>query len=299
MRYIIPGKLLPIVAATALLTAMPQPMSVLTGGDGAALAQGQSGGGQGGGNQGGGNQGGGNQGGGNQGGGNQGGGNQGGGNQGGGGQPSHAGGPSHGGEPGSQGRGADQSSINQSQGSGSVAARERVAERYNRALPDQAQSAQTGSRGTGGDHDVGTAMVELDDAATQALLSRGWDTSPVENDGFANHGQRVRTMVHIAQALGYSGHVGALQANFGTPQEIGLLDLQQQVMEAQANDADNLDALLEELEQAIAGVKPGAGPEYDWVLVNLDVDGDGQVTQADLEAALAGETPEDPVDANN
>ena len=77
-----------------------------------------------------------------------------------------------------------------------------------------------------------------------------------------NNGQRVSTMVKVAKSLGYSASVGALQANFGTPQETGIKDLQDQI--TAINEAiatlpgtiDGLSALAAELQtttEAIAG----------------------------------------------
>ena len=43
------------------------------------------------------------------------------------------------------------------------------------------------------------------------------------------NGKKVKTLVAIAKSLGYSASVGALQANFGTPQETGIIDLQNQI----------------------------------------------------------------------
>ena len=69
-------------------------------------------------------------------------------------------------------------------------------------------------------------------------------------------------MVKVAKSLGYSASVGALQANFGTPQETGIKDLQDQI--TAINEAiatlpgtiDGLSALAAELQtttEAIAG----------------------------------------------
>ena len=119
---------------------------------------------------------------------------------------------------------------------------------------------------------------------------------------FRNHGERVSTMVHIALALGYSGHVGALQGVFGTPQENGLLDLGAELEAARAALADapedaalqaEVDRLEQELAARTASVKPGEGPKDGWELVDLDVNGDGVVDRQDLEAARAS-TGEDP-----
>jgi hypothetical protein len=92
--------------------------------------------------------------------------------------------------------------------------------------------------------------VELTPAQTTALLRQGWARHARLDESWRNHGERVRTMVAIAKALGHPASVGALQANFGTPFENGL-------------------------EPVAAG---------DWSVVNLDVNGDGAVDRLDLAA---------------
>ena len=98
-----------------------------------------------------------------------------------------------------------------------------------------------------------------------ALIAGGWGNRPVTNDGFRNHGERVRTYVAIAKALGEGAYVGALQANFGpvtatTPPP--------------ANPRP-----------------PGARPPGDWATVNLDVNKDGIIDARDLLAAEAAPRP--------
>jgi len=90
---------------------------------------------------------------------------------------------------------------------------------------------------------AGSEVLVLSDEETRQLIANGWGANIPSDGVFANHGQRVRTMVAIAQALGYSSHVGALQANFGTSQETGLADLQAEI-------------------EALAGESP-LGPEDD------------------------------------
>ena len=123
------------------------------------------------------------------------------------------------------------------------------------------------------------------------LIGRGWKTDqPL--DGFANHGDRVRTMVELAKALGYNPSVGALQANFGTPSENGIAALQDELAAARAEAEANPDAVakVDELEAKLASAveqaKPGQGPTGDWATADLDVNDDGVVDHADL-AALA------------
>jgi hypothetical protein len=100
------------------------------------------------------------------------------------------------------------------------------------------------------------AVVELTPEQTAAMIRQGWAPPTRLDEGWRNHGERVRTMVEIAKALGYSASVGALQANFGTPFENGL--------------------------------EPAASGE--WSVINLDVDRDGRVDPLDL-AALGASGP--------
>ncbi|HSA83022.1 MAG TPA: hypothetical protein VLE23_19550 [Geminicoccaceae bacterium] len=119
---------------------------------------------------------------------------------------------------------------------------------------------------------------------TQALIERGWK-GPKTHDGFKNHGQRTRTMVELAKRLGYSPRVGALQANFGTPYENGIADLQDRLAEARAaGDEAEVERLEAELEAAIAAAKPAKGPDDSWATADLDVNDDGTVDARDLDA---------------
>ena len=127
---------------------------------------------------------------------------------------------------------------------------------------------------------------------TRQLIERGWRARTVD-DGFRNHGQRVRTMVELAKRLGYGAHVGALQANFGTPFENGIVELQAELEAARvaaAADPDDAEAqqrveeLNAELAEAIAAAKPGAGPDDSWATADLDVNDDGKVDAGDLAA---------------
>jgi hypothetical protein len=135
----------------------------------------------------------------------------------------------------------------------------------------------------GPDLDRGVAYGLAPDE-TQALIERGWK-GPKTQDGFKNHGQRTRTMVELAKQLGYSARVGAMQANFGTPYENGIADLQDQLAEARAsgNQAE-VERLEAELDTAIAAAKPGKGPDDSWATADLDVNDDGIVDGRDLEA---------------
>jgi hypothetical protein len=119
---------------------------------------------------------------------------------------------------------------------------------------------------------------------TRALIERGWK-GPNTQDGFKNHGQRTRTMVELAKRLGYSPRVGAMQANFGTPFENGIADLQDQLAGARAaEDQAAVERLEAKLEAAITAAKPGKGPDDSWATADLDVNDDGTVDARDLDA---------------
>lgn len=160
----------------------------------------------------------------------------------------------------------------------------------------------------------GRPSYTLDDSLTASLVGRGWRAlDDVDETGFRNHGHRVSSMVEIAKLLGYGAHVGALQANFGGPDgtasdddaaraaltseiaalqdELGGLD------DPESETARELEAQLAELEEELAGLDEA--PESwdgDWRTADLDVNGDGVVDLADLEAAraLAGSSPSEP-----
>jgi hypothetical protein len=130
---------------------------------------------------------------------------------------------------------------------------------------------------------------------TQALIKRGWK-GPKAQTGFKNHGQRTRTMVELAKRLGYSPRVGAMQANFGTPFENGIADLQAQLAEARAaGDQAEVERLEAKLDAAIRAAKPGKGPDDSWATVDLDVNDDRTVDARDLEALdRRSATPNEP-----
>ena len=103
--------------------------------------------------------------------------------------------------------------------------------------------------------------------------------------GFKNHGERTRTMVELAKRLGYGARVGAHQANFGTPFENGIADLQAQLAAAKtAGNQAEVERLEHELAQAIENAKPGKGPDDSWATADLDVNDDGVVDKRDLDA---------------
>jgi hypothetical protein len=76
-----------------------------------------------------------------------------------------------------------------------------------------------------------------------------------------------------------------MQANFGTPYENGIADLQDQLAEARAagNQAE-VERLEAKLDAAITAAKPGKGPDDSWATADLDVNDDRTVDARDLEA---------------
>jgi hypothetical protein len=79
--------------------------------------------------------------------------------------------------------------------------------------------------------------------------------------------------------------VGALQANFGTPQENGIAALEAKLAAAKAaGDQAEVDRLEKELAEAIKNAKPGEGPDDSWATADLDVNDDGVVDKRDLQA---------------
>ena len=143
------------------------------------------------------------------------------------------------------------------------------------------------------------------------LLGHKWKTAHFDDLNFYNHGQRVSTMVKLAKLLGYGAWVGAMQANFGTMQELGIADLQDAVTDAQSD----LDAVVEALaagdptvtqadllaatqaledaqadllavDQIAADAKPGLGPKGEWATVDLDYNDDDVVDTKDIDDFL-------------
>lgn len=140
-------------------------------------------------------------------------------------------------------------------------------------------------------------------AQTDDLIGGGWKTDK-SVDGFVNHGDRVRTMVKLAKALGYDASVGALQANFGTPSENGIAALQDELAVARGEAeidpeaASKVADLEAELALAIENAKPGQGPVSDWAVADLDVNDDGIVDRTDL-AALGDLRDEDDIPSDD
>lgn len=220
----------------------------------------------------------------------------------------------------------------------------------------------TGPAGDGFERQIGAELVTFDSAATDALVATGWQPpSQINMDDFADHGERVRTFVGIAEALGLDPAIGAEQAHWGTPQENGLFGIAQSLESLRyersvahydlialnrhredveavlaelrsvapdgdgvENTAETIEALVAELaavdaqiaerttraaaldaeiaqieaasDQSLAQTNPQQALPTTlpagWALVNLDVNGDTVVNQADLDAALNGMRPD-------
>ena len=156
--------------------------------------------------------------------------------------------------------------------------------RYGAAL-GKAHQVRPAGYGNSARDEIGPAAHRFSPEETKALMERGWKGPSARSDGFRNHGERVRTMVELSKRLGYGAHVGALQANFGTPQENGIAALETELAAARAggNQAE-VERLEAELAETIENAKPGKGPDDSWATADLDVNGDGVVDKRDLEA---------------
>jgi hypothetical protein len=156
-------------------------------------------------------------------------------------------------------------------------------ERYREALGKPGQ-------GLGQPKQARPAAYGFSPEETTSLIERGWKGKAARSAGFRNHGERTRTMVELAKQLGYGARVGALQANFGTPFENGIAELQADLAAAeQAGDEAEAEHLRAELATAIERAKPGAGPDDGWATADLDVNDDQVVDGRDLEALERGE----------
>jgi len=139
------------------------------------------------------------------------------------------------------------------------------------------------------------ANTALDDDIDVAVTGPG-RTRQAETGAFPNHGARVSTSVALSKELGYGARVGAMQANFGTPQETGIRALEDRIADLKADpttDPRVIDALEVDLAERIEAVKPGTGPTGSWESTNLDVDGNGVVDEHDLSLARQGFRPFD------
>jgi hypothetical protein len=156
--------------------------------------------------------------------------------------------------------------------------------RYAAALGRSYQVKQAGYV-AGGHGELGPAAYRFSPEETEALMKRGWKGPSAGAGGFRNHGERVRTMVELAKRLGYGARVGALQANFGTPEENGIAALEAKLAAAEAaGDQAEVDRLEKELAEAIKNAKPGNGPDDSWATADLDVNDDGLVDKRDLQS---------------
>jgi len=85
---------------------------------------------------------------------------------------------------------------------------------------------------------INSVSKKLEKNESDSLVQSGWVKEELFAKDFKNHGQRVKTYVEIAKALGLPAYVGALQANFGNPYETGIDNLNKKI--------DNLNNLIEE-----------------------------------------------------
>jgi hypothetical protein len=92
-----------------------------------------------------------------------------------------------------------------------------------------------------------------------------------------------------------------MQANFGTPYENGIAQIEEDLAAARADleaGDDQAAARVAELEArldaAVAAAKPGNGANQDWARADLDVNRDGTVDGHDLKALDAAPDDEAP-----
>jgi hypothetical protein len=165
--------------------------------------------------------------------------------------------------------------------------------RYQDALGGPAGNSGQARAGFGdGGPDPDHAAYRFDAAETKALIDRGW-RDPATHDNFKNQAERTRTMVELAKQLGYGARVGALQADFGTPYENGIADLEARLSGARAaGNRAEVERLQGKLDAAIAAAKPGAGPDESWATADLDANHDGRVDAHDLQALDQRQAPQ-------
>ena len=145
----------------------------------------------------------------------------------------------------------------------------------NRLWLEQAQARLAARLGRDGDLGAYRARAgqHFGEAETAALIEAGWAGPDSPAGSFADHGERMATMIAIARALGHEPRVGALQASFGTPHE------------------NHLEPGRPPTPTEAASVGAGhlaVATDRDWMTVDLDTDGDGDVDQEDLTVAIAG-----------
>jgi hypothetical protein len=143
-------------------------------------------------------------------------------------------------------------SVARGDGSGGRGGEETLAtarDRYNRALGATAQITAKAKAGSGKQFDTAKAVFVFSEGETETLIRAGWAAPQARAPrAVADHGQKVRTYIAIAIALGYSPYVGATKANFG---------------------------------DAVSRTAPGGA----WRDVNFDLNGDGIVDERDVEWA--------------
>lgn len=156
------------------------------------------------------------------------------------------------------------------------------------------------TRGKSADSSAGRASTAPADTAldddTDVAVNRPARAHKSPTGAFPNHGARVSTSVALSKELGYGARVGAMQGNFGTPQETGIRALEDRIAELRADpttDPRVIDALEVDLAERIEAVKPGTGPTGSWESTNLDVDGNGVVDEHGLSLARQGFRPFD------
>ena len=179
-------------------------------------------------------------------------------------------------KPGGKGGGKDNGkSANAKDNKGLSKAKNETQKRYAKAL---------GLGVDGAGVKPGKSIHTFSHKEVMGLLGHKWKTAHFNGDDFDNHGQRVSTMVELAKLLGYGAWVGAMQANFGTMQELGIVELQAAVDAAAPGD-EKEDAQAD-LDAAIADAKPGLGPKGEWATVDLDYNEDTVVNAEDIEDYL-------------
>jgi hypothetical protein len=175
---------------------------------------------------------------------------------------------------------------------------ERARALYNQSLDHRRRGGPRGTGAVGLDRLPGPEAHRLSPQETRRLIKHGWRPGREPGPGFRNHRERVRTMVELAKRLGHGAQIGALQAGFGTPQEIGIASLAAELAmaraELDANPEDPeaaawVDELQAELAAAIDRARPGPGADRSWASADLDVNGDGLVDPRDLAALDAGQ----------
>ncbi|MDC1134954.1 hypothetical protein OAS68_01850, partial [Candidatus Pelagibacter sp.] len=115
-----------------------------------------------------------------------------------------------------------------------------------------------------------------------------------------NNGQKVSTYVKVAKSLGLNASIGALQANFGTPQETGILELQNQIqltnslISSLPNQIQSAELTINNLSQSISGLNGSIDT------LQNEIDGlNTQINQIDEELTNTELTEEQIEDLNN